>query len=257
MTETATKATNMTMTHAPRLSPEQVAGYAGDGYVLFHEPVFAPDDFARLQQIFEENLARYGDENLDTMHFRDPRLLEFLLSNAVLDLVEPVVGPNIGLWSSHFISKAPRTGKATPWHEDSAYWNGRISTMAGICTVWLALDETTSENGAMAVIPGSHAHGFSAYEAVDTAGNIFGSQIKPDQMDESRAVTFSLQPNECSLHEARIIHGARTNTSDKRRAGYTMRYFPTTSLIYPERNPGHKLWLARGADIAGNRYENA
>jgi hypothetical protein len=36
-----------------------------------------------------------------------------------------------------------------------------------------------------------------------------------------------------------------------------MRYFPTTSLVYPDRNPGHKLWLARGVDIAGNVYQNA
>jgi len=243
---------------AGRLSPEQTAHYQRDGYVLYKQPVFAPGDFARLKAVFEEDLARYGDENLDTIHFRDPRLLEFLLSGTVLDLVEPVVGPNIGLWSSHFISKAPRTGKATPWHEDSAYWNGRISTMAGICTVWLALDEATPENGSMAVIPGSHTNGFSSYEAVaDPAANIFPTRIKPDQVDENRAVTFSLQPNECSLHEARIIHGAHANTSDKRRAGYTMRYFPTTSRIFHEKQPQHKLWLARGVDHAGNVYENA
>ncbi len=239
-----------------RLTPEQVAHYGREGYLLYHQPVFAQEKFEQLRAIFEEDLGRYGDENLDTIHFRDARLLPFLLSGEVLDLVEPVVGPDIGLWSSHFISKAPR-GKATPWHEDSAYWNGRISTMAGICTVWLAIDEATLENGCMRVIPGSHAHGFSDYEAVDKSRNIFGTQIKPGQVDEGRAVCFALAPNQCSLHEARLIHGARANTSDKRRAGYTMRYFPTTSKIYPERNRNHKLWLARGRDRAGNHYENA
>jgi ectoine hydroxylase-related dioxygenase (phytanoyl-CoA dioxygenase family) len=112
------------------------------------------------------------------------------------------------------------------------------------------------ENGCMQVIPGSHANGFSEYEAVDTAQNIFATQIKNDQFDESRAVSFCLQPNECSLHEARIIHGAQANTSDKRRAGYTMRYFPTSSRIVPERNRNHKVWLARGKDLSGNTYEN-
>jgi chlorinating enzyme len=239
-----------------RLTPDQVDKYNKDGYVLYHQQLFSADKFARLRDIFEEDLAQYGDENLDTIHFRDARLLEFLLSDEVLDLVEPVVGPNIGLWSSHFISKAPKVGKATPWHEDSSYWNGRISTMAGICTVWLAIDRATPENGSMAVIPGSHTNGFSEYEAIDASKNIFPTQIKPDQVDESKAVYFSLEPGECSLHEARIIHGARANTSDFRRAGYTMRYFPTTSKIYPEKQGGHKLWLARGKDIAGNRFEN-
>jgi len=245
-----------------RLTPEQVVQYQRDGYVQFHRPVFPAETFTRLKAIFEENLQRFTERELDMIHTRDDRLLEFLLADEVLDLVEPVVGPNIGLWASHLICKEPYTGKATPWHEDSSYWNGRVSTMAGICTVWLAIDEATPENGSMAVIPGSHtngAAGFSEYVAVEDASrNIFGSEVKPESIDESQAVYFSLKPNECSLHEARMIHGAKANTSPKRRAGYTMRYFPTTSLVFPDspRNANHKLWLARGVDVAGNRYEN-
>ena len=243
--------------HHHRLTPEQVEHYNREGYVLYHQPVFSAQDFARLKAIFEEDLERYGENGLDTIHFRDARLLEFLLSDTVLDLVEPLIGGDIGLWSSHFICKPPHVGKATPWHEDSSYWNGRASTMAGICTIWLAIDEATPENGCMRVIPGSHANGFSDYKTVDATQNIFGSQIKSEMVDENKAVYFALRPNECSLHEARLIHGAQANTSDKRRTGYTMRYFPTTTHILPERNKGHKLWLARGKDHAGNVYENA
>ena len=69
---------------------------------------------------------------------------------------------------------------------------------------------------------------------------------------------FELHPNECSLHEARIIHGAAANTSERRRAGYTMRYFPTTIRIDADHpmNRGHRIWLARGRDRAGNTYES-
>ena len=244
-----------------RLGPQDVQDYAQNGYALFKQPVFGPEKFARLQAIFEENLARYGENNLDTMHFRDARLLEFLLADEVLDIVEALVGPNIGLWSSHFISKPAGVGKATPWHEDSAYWDGAISTMEGICTLWLALDKVDAANGAMKVIPGTHTNGYSNYEPVDMAGNIFDRRIKPDQVDESRAVLFELEPGEASLHEARIIHGADANTSNRRRAGYTMRYFPTSSKVHLDmlretRKWNHKLWLARGVDLAGNQYEN-
>ena len=237
------------------LTAEEVAKYTEDGYVLYKRQVFPKPEFDRLKAIFEEDLAAYGEDGLDVIHFRDARLLEFLLSDTILDLVEPVVGPNIGLWSSHFISKPPRVGKATPWHEDSSYWNGRISTMAGICTVWLAVDRANPENGSMAVIPGTHANGFSEYKPVDANKNIFGSEIAA--VDEGKAVYFELEPNEASLHEGRIIHGAKANTSEFRRAGYTMRYFPTTSKVFPERNEGHKIWLARGADLGGNGFENA
>jgi hypothetical protein len=249
----------MAQTSVSGLTSQQVEQYDNDGYTLYQHPVFAPEKFARLKQIFEENLALYGEDGLDIIHTKDDRLLEFLLSKEVLDLIEPVIGPNIGLWSSHFISKPAGVGKATPWHEDSAYWNGLISTMDGICTVWLAIDVVDKGNGAMKVIPGTHKSvgGFSAYEAVDDAENIFGTQIKPELIKEEDAVYFELQPNECSLHEARIIHGAEANTSERRRAGYTMRYFPTTSKIDTSSlRKEHKIWLARGRDIAGNTYAN-
>lgn len=239
-----------------RLSPDQVAQYNRDGYVIFDKPALPEPTFKRLFDIFEEDLAQYGYDGLDVIHFRDSRLLDIVLSDEVLDLVEPVVGPDIGLWSTHFIAKQPRVGKATPWHEDSSYWNGRVSTMAGICTIWLALDRTNRENGCMAVLPGTQDNGFSDYVPVDESKNIFSSEIDPTKLDKSNAVYLELEPNHCSLHEGRIIHGADANTSDFRRAGYTIRFFPTTSKVFPERNPGHKIWLARGVDRAGNHYEN-
>lgn len=238
-----------------RLSEKQVQFYKTNGYVLPTEPVFSDSDFARLKAIFEEDLLQYGAANLDVIHFRDARLLEFLLSDAVLDLIEPLIGPNIGLWSSHFICKEPKIGKATPWHEDSAYWNGRTSTMEGIVTLWLAIDPAFPENGSMAVVPGTHSGGFSDYERVDGNENIFETQVIG--VDESKAVYFTLDPNQCSLHEARIIHGAKPNMSEFRRCGYTMRYFPLTTKVLPEKNVGHKIWLARGKDQAGNQFENA
>lgn len=244
-------------TQTGRLDSAQLESFRRDGYVLFNQPVFSAARFDALKGIFEEDLAQYGEANLDTIHFRDERLLPFLLSDEILDLVEPLIGPNIGLWSSHFISKPARTGKATPWHEDSAYWNGRMSSMADIVTVWLALDRVFPENGSMGVIPGTHAHGFSEYERVDAAENIFETQVVG--VDESRAVYFTLNANECSLHDSRIIHGAKANSSEHRRAGYTMRYFPTSTKFFDDnpRNAGHRIWLARGEDLAGNRYENA
>ncbi|MGV3614837.1 MAG: phytanoyl-CoA dioxygenase family protein [Fimbriimonas sp.] len=239
-----------------RLTPDEVAHYQSQGYVLHRRPVFPDADFARLKEIFEEDLERYGEAGLDVIHFKDPRLMEFLMSDHVLDLVESLIGPDIALWSSHFISKPAKTGKATPWHEDSAYWNGRLDPMSDIVTVWLAIDPAFPENGSMAVIPGTQSGGFSDYEQVDGVANIFGTQVVG--VDESKAVYFTLDPNECSLHEGRIIHGAKPNTSEFRRCGYTMRYFPTTTKFFDEspRNAGHRIWLARGKDRAGNRYEN-
>ncbi len=159
------------------LTPEQILFFQEQGYALSHQPLFAPEKFAELQAIFEEQLALKGaklSDELDTPHFRNERLLTFLLSDEVLDLVEPLIGPNIALWSSHFICKDPYTGRATPWHEDSAFWKGRCSAYDKIVTVWLAIDRSTRENGCMQVIPATHlAGGFSEYVDADTAQNTF------------------------------------------------------------------------------------
>ncbi|AZN42364.1 phytanoyl-CoA dioxygenase family protein [Paenibacillus albus] len=240
-----------------KLSQAETEFYEKNGYTLFKNQLFSPEKQAELTAIFEEQwsvLGRRLNSELDTPHFRDERLLKFLLSDEVLDLVEPIIGPNIGLWSSHFICKEPLIGKPTPWHEDSAYWKGRLTSYDKIATVWLAIDRSTKENGCMRVIPGTHNNGFSDYEDVDTDDDIFTIQIK--NIDDSDAVYFELEPGECSIHDSRIIHGATANKSEHRRCGYTMRYFSTEARVIPEKNSGHKIWLARGKDIAGSDFVN-
>ncbi|MBW7452955.1 phytanoyl-CoA dioxygenase family protein [Paenibacillus sepulcri] len=239
------------------LSKEQVDYYQENGYLLHNKQLFSPEKMRTLTEIFEEQLAQKGSklsDELDTPHFRDERLLDYLLSDEVLDLVEPIIGPNIGLWSSHFICKDPVVGRPTPWHEDSTYWKGRLSSFDKIITVWLAIDRSWKENGCMRVIPGTHRNGFSEYEDIDAAKNLFATQIK--NVDESEAVYFELEQGECSLHDSRIIHGAEANKSPYRRCGYTMRYFSTEAKVVPEKNPGFKVWLARGKNIAGSKFVN-
>ena len=244
------------------LTDQDVEFFRTNGYLLPQQQLFAPEKLERLEEIFNKHLGDKGDklsDELDTPHFRDPELLDFLLSDEVLDVIEPLVGPDIALWSSHFISKDPFTGRATPWHEDSSYWEGRFDSYDRIVTVWLALENpSTRENGCMRVIPGRHlAGGFSEnYVATDMSVQTFHAEIA--DVDEDKAVDFELQRGEFSLHDGRIVHGAKPNTSPIRRTGYTMRYFPSSVKMQPiEANEGWKIWLARGRDLAGNTYANA
>ena len=78
-----------------KLTGAQFEAYRQDGYVLYHDQLFRPDEMERLTTIFEEQLAQKGEklsDELDTPHFRDARLLQFLLDDKVLDLVEPITG---------------------------------------------------------------------------------------------------------------------------------------------------------------------
>jgi ectoine hydroxylase-related dioxygenase (phytanoyl-CoA dioxygenase family) len=241
------------------LTEDDVKLFKDRGYFLYHRQLFSPAELDRLSSIFDEHRAaeveKKGDE-FDTPHFQDRRLLDFLLAPQVLDLVECIVGPDILLWSSHFISKDPLTGRAPPWHEDSAYWMGRLDRYDKIVTVWLALDDVDRENGCMQVIPGSHlTFGSSSYRGVDTTVNTFNREIT--DIDLSQAVPFELRRGECSLHDGRIRHGAEPNKSNRRRLGYTMRYLSAAVQLVPQKKVGHRTWLARGRAVADNQLENA
>lgn len=238
------------------LSQNDLNFYHKKGYLLPGQQLFAAEKQKELTEIFEEHLRNKGEklsDELDTPHFRDGRLMKFLLDPEVLDIVEKIIGPNIGLWSSHFISKEPGVGRRTPWHEDSSYWEGKFDHLEKIVTIWLAIDDANTENGCMGVVPGTHFNGFSAYEkVVDEDKSTFSTEIKKGTFDLDEVVWFELKKGEYSMHDARIIHGANANTSPNRRCGYTMRYFALDMKFDPSSHPGHKIYHARGKNIANN-----
>ena len=244
-----------------RLTAEQVRQFQDEGYVLPSQAVFSPAKFQALKDHFEQKLIAWeqtsgkSPEHMDTPHFTDTTLFDWLLDEAVLDLVEPLIGPDIALFSSHFICKPAGKGKRVPWHEDSGYWKGRLEPME-VVTIWLAIDPSTPDNGCMRVVPGTHVNGFSEYEDVNDPGKeVFPTEIKGADRFEQQAVDCVLEPNQCSIHHAKCIHGSHANTGNQRRCGYTMRYMPTTAkLVDDKRNENFQIYLARGRDRAGNRY---
>ena len=247
-------------TSSQRLTLAQVRVFREEGYLILHEPIFPQPRFDALKTHFEERLAALSPEvrpeSMDVPHFDDTALFHWLFDDAVLDLVEPLIGPDIALFSSHFICKPKGNGKRVPWHEDSAYWKTMVSPME-IVTVWLAIDPSTRVNGCMSVIPRTHTTGragFSDYDPVDQSKNVFHIEITESQRDERRAVPCELQPNEASIHDARLMHGSEANTSGIRRCGYTMRYMSTAVKFHEEKHPHHQIYLARGRDLAGNAY---
>ncbi len=248
-----------------RLTPDQVEHFKDQGYLIVDQPIFSGDKFQRLAKHFDVMLEQWvqdplmrSPEHMDVPHFHDPALFEWLFDEEILSLVEPILGPDIALFSSHFICKPAGTGKRVPWHEDSGYWKGRLDPME-VVTVWLAIDPSTPSNGCMRVIPSSHRTGkcgFSDYESVDDEkSNVFVLEIKNTDMDESQAVDCILKPNQASLHDSRLIHGSNANTGDVRRCGYTMRFISTRTRFKEDvRSDGFHIYLAKGKDHAGNKY---
>jgi len=254
-----------TSTLAPsegRLSSDQVEQFQSEGYLIYKEPVLPQAKFDSLKAYFEKMLAELPGEirpeSMDVPHFMHPELIKWATDETVTSLVTPLLGPDLALFSTHFICKPKGNGRRVPWHEDSAYWLGLVHGAIEVVTVWLAIDPSTRENGCMMVIPRTHRTGqmgYSDYAGVDATQNVFATEIIKAQRDDARRVYIELQPNQASLHDARIQHGSEVNTSNIRRCGLTLRYCSTATKFNYEKFAGmHQVYLARGVDRGGNTY---
>lgn len=239
------------------LNESQVSEFRERGYLIYDRPVFPQAKFAALKNHFDELLADLPadirPESMDVPHFIDPKLFQWLFADEVLNLIEPILGPDIALFSSHFICKPQGDGRRVPWHSDAHYWTGMLEPME-VVTLWLAIDPSTENNGCMHVFPESHDGRKRDYVDVDPTTNVFPTEIKQELLNESRAVPCILQPNQASLHDGHLVHGSPPNTSDIRRCGYTMRYIKSSTRFNPELSDAHAVFLARGKDYGINQF---
>jgi non-haem Fe2+, alpha-ketoglutarate-dependent halogenase len=233
-----------------RLPEAAIKHYRDHGY---YAPVrvMSAEEAAGIRERLEAHEAAHGVLT-GSMRHKSHLLFTWLDSlirhPAILDAVEGVIGPDILCWSSTFFIKEARDPGFVSWHQDSTYWG---LDPADIVTAWVALSESTAENGAMRVIPDTQALEQIAHRDTFAADNLLtrGQEIAVE-VDERKAVMLELQPGEMSLHHVRLIHGSDPNPSGKRRIGFAIRYLPTH--VRQVVGTQDSATLVRGVDRLGN-----
>ena len=250
------------------LTSDQIAKYHEDGYVV--------PDYQVPPDVLDAIKARHNKLLESHPEFRDycPALFDYDLgfrdaaaNREILDLVEQLIGGDFALWNMSFFAKPANDGKRTPWHQDGEYWPIRpLAT----CTVWLAVDDSTTGNGCLRVIRGSHKDRALKRHNKVAAGDVTLTQeLDRSEFDESKAVDIVLRAGQFSLHDVYLLHGSEANTSPKSRRGITMRFMPTTSVFDRELahqkaktitttdHAARQIFLMRGVDRSGqNTFEN-
>lgn len=246
------------------VSDQNVRQYREEGYTLVPELLDRAElaDFTQFINAYVEREVAKGrrPEHLDMPHLSEPGFLDYCARPTILDAVEKLIGPNVVLFASHIICKAKGDGLEVPWHQDGIYWD--LEPMK-VITLWLAIDESTEENGCMRVIPGTQDIGpLEHVEIENPQTKVLHRGIPPERFDAAKAVNCVLPPGGCSFHAPYLIHGSLPNTSTKRRCGYTMRFMPPETKLLRD-GPlskwfkDHKLFLLRGKDTRGvNTYAN-
>jgi ectoine hydroxylase-related dioxygenase (phytanoyl-CoA dioxygenase family) len=259
-----------------KLSTTEIAEYRADGWV---RPQFRlpPAQVDAMRNALDDLIRRnpgVRPEKLVSAHIEGDNgegvrgsaaFLELARNPQIVELVSGVIGEDVILWGCHVFCKPPGDGYETPWHQDGHYWPIRpLAT----CTAWVALEASDAGNGCLRVIPGSHRERrLHDHLHEDRTDLTLQQRLAPGTFDEATAVDIELQPGEMSLHDVYMIHGARPNTSQRRRTGVALRYMPSTSLFDRALKPvdgktgvpvdfaRRPLWLLRGVDRAGNDFE--
>ncbi|MDC0176396.1 phytanoyl-CoA dioxygenase family protein [Planctomycetaceae bacterium] len=211
------------------LSSSEIEKYRRDGYVT---PEFrlSAERLGAIREAHDRLVAgrpEFADYCSAVLAF-DTWFLNVARIPEIVEMVCDVLGDDVALWNSSFFAKPARVGTRTPWHQDGEYWP--IEPLA-TCTVWIAIDESTTQNGCLRVIPGSHrSRKLAQHNQNDAAGLSLNLELDAAEFDSSQARDIVLEPGQVSLHDVYLFHGSEPNHSEHPRRAMTLRYMPTTSV---------------------------
>ena len=220
----------MTTTAQRQLTDEQVASYHRDGYLAVPRLIDAErvEALRRLTDAFVERSRSVSRSDavfdLDPRHTADAPVLRRIknpadhhplyawvgLESPILDVVAELIGPSLRFHHSKLNLKGGHVGAPVEVHQDAAFYP---HSNDDVLAVGLLLDDATAENGAMAVLPGSHRG--PIYSHFDAQGRFAGSMRAEDiaRLDRSHAALLALPAGSIHIHHYRLVHWSAPNTS--------------------------------------------
>ena len=152
-----------------------------------------------------------------------PDVERFLFGETVRAVTSACLGPTAYLFNEQFVVKGARTGASFAWHQDGAYVGFRHRPYL---TIWVALDDTSEENGCVRVLPRNLdedtslvAHEWDAQgkEKVGYTGHDPGLALVASA---GTVVAFS----------STTLHRSGENRTDRPRRAYVCQYSPAPML---------------------------
>ena len=210
------------------LNSQQIAQYHEDGYIIpdfrLNTETLAAIRTQHRQLI--KNHPAFTDYCPALLPF-DESFIEFARNDTILNMVSQLIGDDVALWNCSFFAKPARVGSKTPWHQDGQYWPIRpLAT----CTVWIAVDDSNTENGCLQVLRGSHKNKTLQQHRINNGpGLALNQELAPERINNTDVVNIELEAGQISLHDVYLIHGSEPNRSEHSRRGMTLRFMPTTS----------------------------
>ena len=243
-----------------KFTPQQIKDYHKDGYVILK---------GLLNQQEVENLRERAktDREMDNHSFQrdDGTGAKVRLSlwnhpgngiygmiarsHKVVDSVEQLLGDEAYHYHSKMIMKEAKVGGAWAWHQDYGYWYENGVLFPDLCSVFIAVDAASIENGCLQVIKGSHKLGRINHVLT---GDQAGADL--DRVEEIRKrlelVYVELNKGDAVFFHSNLLHRSDRNNSENPRWAMICCYNAKSNDPYKESHHPKYTKLVKVPDSA-------
>jgi ectoine hydroxylase-related dioxygenase (phytanoyl-CoA dioxygenase family) len=152
-----------------------------------------------------------------------PAFHDVLWSPAFLMAASQLLGGAVRLWHDQLFCKPAHHGGVVAWHQDYSYWT-RTQPMAHL-TCWIALDDSTVDNGCLYYVPGSHRWELLPVTGLAGDMNEIMTVLNDEQKQAFRPVPIELKRGQCTFHHPLMVHGSYENRSERPRRATLVNVF--------------------------------
>lgn len=152
-----------------------------------------------------------------------PAFHDLLWNPAFLMPASQLLDGAVRFWHDQLFCKPAHHGGVVAWHQDYSYWT-RTQPMAHL-SCWIGLDDSTTENGCVHYVPGSHRWDLLPITGLANDMESIQSVLSADQKAGFKPVAIELKAGECSFHHPLMVHGSFENRSDHPRRGAVINVF--------------------------------
>ncbi len=167
---------------------------------------------------------------LRQVYDRDVLFKEWMEDRSIRPILQQILNDQVVLTTAHhnsIMTKMPHISSETGWHQDRRYWRYSDDNLV---SVWLALDDETSQNGVLEFIPGSHKMHFTS-EQFDEKEYFLKTYADNKEIIASK-VSTDLKKGDVVIFHSLLLHRANKNTTDKAKISfvYTVKALETKAL---------------------------
>lgn len=165
--------------------------------------------------VYEPDTQPPRVRNAFHLHAHSDVFLRAAKNPAVIGVLESVLGKPLRLYASQVFAKPALVGTVVPPHQDMPYWPFAPYEMI---SAWIALDDSTIENGCVRHIAGSHKLGILPHVPSGVVGNSLTVAEEP-RLKELQEVPVQVRKGSCILHHCLTVHRSEPNRSPNPRRG--------------------------------------